>query len=295
MVSLGAPLAASAILRPRVVRSQAIPIGVYRRRIVLDQVRPYPLILAAMFVVYRLAVYLWGASSPLETMLLDARLAQSVGHECAGDGADCVGRPGLTALDDIPMPPPPAPAGIGAASLSGIGGAPLTNIKIAVGFLDGAVIQPGEKLSFDDVARTWDFQEDPRYLMSTATSARGIIYMRGGGVCWLATALWNAALEAGLDTTYRQNHYGLVPILRAGLDATNTVVIKNDSAVPITVHAWMDNSAVRVELLPTRPLDRTATVRGPFARGGGTYVSYQDITWDDGTETTNEFRSHYYW
>jgi len=262
----------------------------YRRKVLLTQVRPYPIVFAAILVLCRLAVYLWGLPVPLDYVLSEG-IFREPSQVCA---ADCLVRPELTDPDLIPMPPV-EPAGVGKASLGGIGGNSLANIKIAVSFLDGQDIEPGEDLSFDDVARTWDFQEDPRYLMSTATSASGLIYMRGGGVCWLSTALWNAALDAGLPTSFRQNHYGLVPILRAGLDATNTVVIGNDSDIPVTVHAWIEGGAVRVELLPSRPLDRTASVDGPYALGGGRYVTYQEITWADGSETTNTFSSHYYW
>jgi len=183
----------------------------------------------------------------------------------------------------------------GAAPIDGLGYSTTTNIKLAIGFLDGVVIQPGEQLSFDDTARTWDYQEDPRYLMSTATSARGVIYMRGGGVCWLSTALWRAALWAGLPTDVRENHYGLVSSLGGGYDATNTLVIRNNTDSPITVHAWIDGGQVYASLYSEQPVDRTAEVRGPYNEGRGRYVLYQDVYWDDGEVTTREFPSTYYW
>ena len=96
------------------------------------------------------------------------------------------------------------------AYIGGMGEAAVTNIGIAISLIDGAVIQPGERFSFDDTARTWDFNEDPIYVWGTATTTRGIIPMRGGGVCWLSTALWRATLAAGLRTDFRENHYGLI-------------------------------------------------------------------------------------
>ncbi|HZT08088.1 MAG TPA: VanW family protein [Chloroflexota bacterium] len=278
-----------------IMRSQAIPMAVYRRRLLLNQVRPYTAALCAMIVFYQASLLVSGVRAPLETVLPARILYRPVAPECTGGDAACVDRPDLLAPEAVPVPAPPPPAGQGAASLSGVGYVALTNIKIAVNFLDGTVIPPGEQLSFDDVAHTWDFQEDPIYLMSVATSIHGLIPMRGGGVCWLSTALWNAALEAGLETDFRENHYGLVPILGPGLDATNTLVIRNDSSTPITVHAWIDAGGVHAELDPEQPLDRTATVDGPVPLGGGSYVTYQTISWADGTEDTNEFYSHYYW
>jgi vancomycin resistance protein YoaR len=119
--------------------------------------------------------------------------------------------------------------------------------------------------------------------------------MRGGGVCWLSTALWRAALAAGLRTDVRENHYGFVAALGGGLDATNTLVIRNDSDVPVTVRAWMDEDQVYVTLYADGSLGRTSTVRGPERLSSGRYVAYQDIAWDDGPTTTNEFVSRYNW
>jgi vancomycin resistance protein YoaR len=181
------------------------------------------------------------------------------------------------------------------ASVAGIGEAAVSNVELAVSMLDGTVIEPGGRLSFDDTARTWDFQEDPRYVMGTATSTRGLIAMRGGGVCFLSTALWRATLSAGLRTDFRQSHYGLVDPLGPGLDATNTLVIRNDSPVPITVRAWIDEEEVHVKLLADESLDRTASVDGPHQLGRGHYVVYQETTWADGSAASSEFHSYYLW
>jgi vancomycin resistance protein YoaR len=119
--------------------------------------------------------------------------------------------------------------------------------------------------------------------------------MRGGGVCWLSTAIWRAALGAGLKTEYRENHVGLVDALGAGLDATNTLVLRNDSDVPVTIHAWIERDQVYAALDSDEPLGRTAVVRAPQRLGPGRYVAYQEIYWDDGSVTTNEFDSRYAW
>jgi len=177
----------------------------------------------------------------------------------------------------------------------GAGKASITNVGIAISFVDGAVIEPGGRFSFDDTARTWDFSEDPRYLWGPATSTRGVILMRGGGVCWLSTALWRAALAAGLETDFRENHYGLVDLLGGGLDATNTLVLRNDSDVPITIRAWMDNDYVYASLYPEGDLGRSGVVRGPERLSSGRWIAYQDITWADGHTSTNEFLSRYSW
>ncbi|MPZ15282.1 MAG: hypothetical protein GEU73_12805 [Chloroflexi bacterium] len=194
-----------------------------------------------------------------------------------------------------PVSPQPKAIGEGSASTEALGPASITNMEIAVSFLDGVVITPGASLSFDDTARTWNFEEDPSYVMGVATSLYGLVPMRGGGVCWVSTALWRATLAAGLRTEFRENHYGLISSLGPGLDATNTLVIRNDSDVPITLRASLSNGAVNVVLLAKEPLNRTATVRGPEWTGGGSYVAYQDTVWDDGRTMTSEFPSYYRW
>ncbi len=186
-------------------------------------------------------------------------------------------------------------AGHGLAPVAGLDDASRTNIQLAVYLLDGTVMEPGAQLSFDDVARTWDFREDPRYVWGWGTSSYGLIHMQGGGACWVSTALWRAALVAGLRTDFRDNHYGLVHSLGAGTDATNTLVIRNNLSEPITVRAWVDDENVNVALFYEGTLGRSAKIRGPERLGPGRYVLYQDVTWDDSSVTTTPFYSGYSW
>jgi VanW like protein len=111
----------------------------------------------------------------------------------------------------------------------------------AVSFIDGIVIPAGERLVFDDIARTWDYRDDPSYVLGKATSVRGFVHTRGGGVCTVSTAVWRAALEAGLRTDRRQSHHGLMEPGDPGLDATNTLIIANDSSEAVVVHVWLDD------------------------------------------------------
>lgn len=278
------------------MRSQAIPVHQYRRRVFLGQYGPPMLAATLAAVVFSIGFAIWEnlvlpslaprhfvLDSPLHVMF---RTALRPGVEKAGVAEGVLQTPDLAEALVV---------GQGTASIAGVGGNALKNMRIAIGFLDGVVIPPGEALSFDDVAQTWDFKEHPAYLPSYATSVRGPIIMRGGGVCWVSTALWRAALAAGLATDVRENHYGLVAPLGAGLDATNTLVIRNNSVVPITVRAWEESSAVVVALVSEGKLDRTATVSQPAQIGRGTYVVYQTVYWDDGEVTTHAFHSRYYW
>jgi hypothetical protein len=272
--------------------SQAIPMSVYRRQQLSAYLRPRVPFLVAVVGIYVLAGSPWASASwkadegpavlPMTLIgptLIAAQASEPVREIAANASAPAV-------LSEV---------GHGVAYIGGIGEAAVTNIGIAISFVDGAVIQPGARFSFDDTARTWDFHEDPAYLWGTATTTRGIIPMRGGGVCWLSTALWRATLAAGLRTDFRENHYGLIDQLGAGLDATNTLVIRNDSPVAVTVRASLEEDELHVSLVAEEPLDRSTTIDGPFPAGRGGHVIYQDVAWADGRKTSSEFVSRYYW
>jgi len=173
----------------------------------------------------------------------------------------------------------------------------LHNIKVGVNFLNGAVIPPGSNLSFDDAARSRDGREDDAYRMGWGTSCeRGLVPMKGGGVCAVSTALWRATLEAGLETVRRKSHSGRIDTYNPpGLDATNTLIIANDSSATITVTAFLDGDILKIELIGDKPPDRVATTRGPFPIGELEYVVYQDIRFSDGSTITNTFYSSYCW
>ena len=267
--------------------------GVYRRQQLTAHFGPRVLLLLAAATMYVLAGSPWAIgnsryAAPELPMLPETILGPSLASLSAADSAGAASGTGAAIHG-------PSEIAHGAAYVGGIGDAAITNIAIAISFLDGAVIEPGAQLSFDEVARSWDFQEDPRYVWGIATTTRGVIPMRGGGVCWVSTALWRATLAAGLRTDFRENHYGLVGQLGAGLDATNTLVIRNDSPVAITVRASLDDDEVNVRLLADGPLDRTAEIQGPYSAGRGGHVIYQDVTWADGRQTSSEFSSRYYW
>jgi vancomycin resistance protein YoaR len=268
----------------------------YRRRVFLTQFGPPALSLIMATVIFTAGTAVWEylvlPTLLPQSFIQDSPLAMIVrtvpkpAFEKTAVAAGTLVAPTLT---------DPTTAGQGRAYVGAIGGSALTNMRIAMSFVDGTVIPPGEQFSFDDEAESWDFRENAKYLPSLATSARGPIVMRGGGVCWVSTAIWRAALEAGIATDYRENHFGFVAPLGAGLDATNTLVIRNNSSVPLTVKTWEEGGYVVAELVAGGKLDRTAEVSAPKQVSKGNWVTYQTVRWDDGDVTTQEFYSHYYW
>ncbi len=277
-------------------RTHAIPMAEYRRRVFLTQFGPPVLSVILATVIFTVGTAVW------EYLVLPGLLPQSfIQDSPLGLIVRTVPKPAFekTAAAEgtlvAPLPRDPTIAGQGRAYVGGMGGSAVTNMRISMAFVDGTVIAPGEQFSFDDEAESWDFRENPKYLPSLATSARGPIVMRGGGVCWVSTAIWRAALEAGIATDVRENHFGYVAPLGAGLDATNTLVIRNNSSIPLTVRTWEEGGYVMAALVGDGKLDRTAEVSDPKQLGKGNWVSYQTVYWDDGDVTTHAFYSRYYW
>lgn len=114
------------------------------------------------------------------------------------------------------------------------------NLKIAAGKIDGYVILPGEKFSFNTV-------------VGERSEANGFnlagVYRRGrheidfgGGVCQVITTLFNAAMLANLTKNYRVNHSFAVPYVPVGRDAAvaygeQDMAFTNTSSGPIAISA----------------------------------------------------------
>jgi len=92
------------------------------------------------------------------------------------------------------------------------------NIKLAASKLDGVLLLPGERVSYNETVgrRTLaaGFKEAGVYLNGRHDT--GV----GGGICQVSTTLYNAALLSDLKIVQRQNHSMPVPYVPLGRDAT---------------------------------------------------------------------------
>lgn len=125
------------------------------------------------------------------------------------------------------------------------------NVALAAKLLDGAVIEPGETLSFND---TVGERSAERGFRNAPVIANGRIRQGlGGGVCQVSTTLHLAALTTGLEIVEHRTHSRTSSYAAAGLDATvawGTIdyVVRNPYAFPITVRAFAADGVMRVEL-----------------------------------------------
>lgn len=92
------------------------------------------------------------------------------------------------------------------------------NILRAAAALENLVLKPGEKFSFNEVAGPYTVERG--YLSERSFRGRETVFTPGGGVCQVASTLFNAAQAAGLDILERIPHSQTVYSVPPGRDAT---------------------------------------------------------------------------
>lgn len=134
-------------------------------------------------------------------------------------------------------------------------GASFVNAKLAMEALDGMVIPPRTSFSFNTEVgkRSIERGYQPGPMFSAGNVVQGV----GGGVCIASTALYNAALLAGMSIVERHMHSGAVSYASAARDAAvvygqKDLVIKNDFEFPVWVRAIEEDGRFRISLLSTR-------------------------------------------
>jgi vancomycin resistance protein YoaR len=158
------------------------------------------------------------------------------------------------------------------------------------------VIEPGATLSLAGVLGA----PTPDRGFVVAADAAGRV-VAGGGADRLATALFNAALAAGLDIAERQNHPVPVPDIPPPHDAAlgfphPDVAVRNPTAHGILVWTATDGPAVSVTLYSTRTW--TVSFTPAVAAPNGTCVEWSlgrtRTALADGRTTTDRISALYH-
>ena len=126
-----------------------------------------------------------------------------------------------------------------------------TNIELACKAIDGTILLPGEKFSFNGVvgART----KSKGYLLAGAYSNGELIESYGGGVCQVSSTIYNAALYANLEIVERYNHSAIVSYVDASRDATVSYGVrdfkfKNSRTYALKLKASAKNGILTIEI-----------------------------------------------
>ncbi len=141
------------------------------------------------------------------------------------------------------------------------------NIKVATARFNGLVVMPGEEFSFNTYLG--DVDEANGYLPELVIKENVTTPEFGGGICQVSTTAFRAAMEAGLDVTYRRNHSYPVSYYGApGYDATvyqpaPDFRFKNDMSTPILLKTSVQGTKVKFEVWGKKD-GRVVKINGPF-------------------------------
>ena len=131
-------------------------------------------------------------------------------------------------------------------STSSANSSKLQNLRVGVSHTTDILIMPGETWSMHDALAP--FNAENGYVKQVAYSNGGYVDEYGGGICQLATTLYNAALLAEVNISERYNHSMTVGYTDYGLDATindsgsKDLKITNDFDFPIYIEASVNGS-----------------------------------------------------
>ena len=125
------------------------------------------------------------------------------------------------------------------------------NIAVGSKFIDNTLIMPGEE--FSCVAQIGETTPDKGYVLANTYVDGKVVKGYGGGVCQIATTLYNAELRAGILPTERQNHMMTVGYVGLGLDATigdyaPDLKFVNPYDYPIVINAYTTGGSIVVEM-----------------------------------------------
>ena len=129
------------------------------------------------------------------------------------------------------------------------------NLGLALGNLSRAVLMPGDSLSLND--RIGPRLEERGYRSAPIFVNGEVEPSTGGGVCQVATTVYNAALLAGLDVVERHHHSRPVDYAPSGRDATVywgqfDLRIRNPLSHPILFLGDIDGGEMTVRILGSR-------------------------------------------
>ena len=129
-----------------------------------------------------------------------------------------------------------------------------TNLRLACEEIDGTIVGVGETFSFNDTVgeRTAARGFQPAAVYVGVATADEV----GGGVCQVASTLYNCALMANLEIVERTEHRYLVTYVDKGMDATiywglHDFKFKNTTEYPMKIKAWLENNCVNIQFFGT--------------------------------------------
>jgi len=135
------------------------------------------------------------------------------------------------------------------------------NLTNGTGFIHGDILLPGESLSMYE--QLYPCTIENGYASAIAYADGGYVDSVGGGICQIATTLYNALLKSELKVTKRYPHSMTVSYVDPGWDAAlsagyKDLIFENSTEYPVYIEAWAKNGQLYIALWgkDTRPENR---------------------------------------
>lgn len=146
----------------------------------------------------------------------------------------------------------------------------VANIHLLGGQLDGTLIPPGGTFSFN--GSIGERTAAKGYQEANAIVNGKLVPSLGGGICQVATTLFNTVFESGLPVVERRNHSFYISSYPKGRDATVSwggadFKFKNDTENWVLISVGYSSSSVTVALYGTDPGYRVTSSTSAFRPG----------------------------
>ena len=140
------------------------------------------------------------------------------------------------------------------------------NVKNACSLINGSVIYPGEQFSVYEAISP--ITTDNGYQIAGAYENGQVVDSVGGGVCQVATTLYNAVIRAELEIVQRYNHSMIVSYVKPSDDAAiagtyKDLKFKNNLDNPVYIEGYCSGGVITFNVygVETRPANREISFR----------------------------------
>ena len=126
-----------------------------------------------------------------------------------------------------------------------------TNLRLAVGKLNGTVVNPGQTFSYN--ATLGERSIAAGYKEAKVYQGGKVVDGIGGGICQISSTLYNAVVYANLEVVSRKNHGFMTSYASAGRDATVVYgaidfKFKNTRKYPIKIVGSVKNGIAKIDI-----------------------------------------------
>lgn len=197
------------------------------------------------------------------------------------DGTNCIGGRNNTGISAIPTAAPYTNVyATYTTNYSASNVNRTTNLNIACKTINGTVVKPGGSFSFNSTLgeRTAGKGYKPATIF---TGGAGTAQELGGGICQVASTLFNTALLANVTITQRYPHSQKVTYCPIGRDAgiyygSKDLKFTNNTKYNIKIKAWISGGKLTVQFLTTE-IAKPPAVTLSVTRSGSTYTLKRSV------------------